>query len=250
MILLKHQTAAFAIAGVTNSTGAGGYDVYLLKVDYYGNELWSNTFGGSDWELGYSLKQTPDGGFIIAGETYSFGAGEKDVYLIRTDSDGNELWSKTFGGAEDDFGSEVIVNHDGGYTIVGETSSFGPGLEDMFLIRTNPVGDTIWTRALGDTTYDTGGSVCQGTDSRFVAVGTSDSPMVFGGKKDMWILKVDTLGTTIWERYFGGTEDEIGTSIHYVGTGNIAFSGYLVVGSNHSHLWYVSNSAGGFYSGQ
>jgi hypothetical protein len=129
----------FIIAGVTSSFGMGGRDVYLIKTDASGSEMWSKTFGGADQDYGYSVQQTDDSGFIIAGRTLSFGDGDGDAYLIKTDASGNELWSQTFGGAKDDNGYSVQQTKDGGFIIAGSTHSFGAGGWDVYLIYFKPL---------------------------------------------------------------------------------------------------------------
>ena len=113
----------------------GTHDVYLVKTDSQGSEEWSTTFGGSDFDIGSSLQETSDGGYIIAGHTLSFGAGEGDVYLVKTDSEGLEEWSTTFGGSELDGGSYVQETSDGGYIIAGTTNSSGAGGTDFYLVK-------------------------------------------------------------------------------------------------------------------
>lgn len=128
----------YIIAGRTKSFGAGDWDVYLIKTDPNGDTLWTKTYGGDGRDEGYSVHLTSDGGYIIAGLTASFGAGGEDVYLIRTDENGNVLWTKTYGGPEDDWACSVQETSDGGYMIAGCTKSFGAGLSDFYLIKTKP----------------------------------------------------------------------------------------------------------------
>ena len=165
-----HQTTdgGFIIVGVTSSFGAGKNDVYLIKTDKNGNEQWSKTFGGEEDDIGYSVQQTTDRGFIIVGSTKSSGAGENDVYLIKTDENGNEQWSKTFGGSDFDLGSSVQQTADGGYVIVGLTASFSSEWYIVYLIKTDENGNEQWYKTFGIQDDNWGLSVEQTADSGFI----------------------------------------------------------------------------------
>ncbi|MBC7238454.1 MAG: hypothetical protein H5T69_21645, partial [Chloroflexi bacterium] len=125
------------------------------------------TFGGTHWDAGRSVQQTRDGGYIIVGDTESFGQGEADVYLIKTDAKGKKLWERTFGGTKNDWGKSVQQTRDGGYIIVGYTESFGQGEADVYLIKTNAKGKKLWERTFGDTDWDAGFSVQQTRDGGY-----------------------------------------------------------------------------------
>lgn len=137
----------YIIAGSTYSYGKGGYDMYLIKVDQQGEEEWNRTFGGPLGDYAHSVQQTLDGGYIIAGQTGSIGAGNYDMYLIKTDSHGYEEWEKTYGGVEIDYAYSLQQTSDGGYILVGSTSSFNLSNHCVYLIKTGEDGNEEWSYA-------------------------------------------------------------------------------------------------------
>lgn len=214
----------YIIAGSTRSYGAGNSDVYLIKTDATGDTLWTKTFGGADYDYGNSVQQTTDGGYIIAGSTPPLDAGGAgDIWLIKTDSSGDTLWTKTYGGIHTDFGYSVQQTIDGGYIIVGYTNSFGAGNDDVWIIRTNSSGDTLWTKTFGGSYYDEGRSVQQTTDGGYIVVGSTNS---YGaGHYDIWLLRTDSSGDTLWTKTYGGIHQDFGYSVQQTTDG-----GYIVGG--------------------
>jgi hypothetical protein len=116
--------------------------------------LWTRTYGGGSYDEAYSVQQTADGGYIVAGYTESFGAGWEDFYLVKTNSSGEPLWTRTYGGSGGDCAYSVQQTTDGGYVVAGFTYSFGAGNADFYLVKTNSQGDTLWTRTYGGSSYD------------------------------------------------------------------------------------------------
>lgn len=166
--------SSFVTVGYTNSIGFGGYDVYLIKTDKIGNVVWQKTIGGADWDFAYSLQETTDGGFIVCGTTYSFGYGNADGYVIKTDAAGNVSWSKTYGGSNDDEFKSVIQTADGGYALTGYTKSYNDiDSGDVWVFKLDLNGDSLWSKYYGGSKEDFGRGIIQLQNSDlFVSGGT------------------------------------------------------------------------------
>ena len=216
----------FIITGYTRSYGAtSGRNVWLIKTDSFGSEQWNNTFGGNDDDEGQSVKQTSDGGYIIAGHTKSFGAGLNDVYLIKTDSLGNQLWTRTFGGSNDDEGYSVLQTADNGYLVAGATSSSGAGGRDVILVKTDSDGNLDWQKTLGGLSSDGAWDINYASDGGYILTGWtfSHGPGFLG---NAWLVKIDSLGNEQWNNAFGGTDVDRGYSVQQTYDGGYILTGY------------------------
>jgi hypothetical protein len=204
--------------------------------------LWSRTYGGSDDDRAHAIAQTVDGGYIVVGNTYSFGAGTSDVYLIRTDAEGDTLWTKTYGGADLDYGLSVIQTADGGFLIAGFTWSYGAGPTDAYLIKTDSDGDTLWTRVYGGYGYDGANDMVQTADGGYLIVGDT----YVGFTSDIYLIRTDANGDTLWTRTYGGSSSELSWSIIETCDG-----GYLIsamtgsYGSGGNDVYLVKITPGG-----
>ncbi len=138
--LVETSDGGYAIIGYTESFGAIEYDFLLVKTDGLGYIEWNKTYGGADLDFGLSIVATSDGGYAIAGSTSSFGAGNSDFWLIKTDSYGNVEWNQTYGGANYDSANALIATSDGGYAIVGSTQTIAGGT-DFWLVKTDAFGN-------------------------------------------------------------------------------------------------------------
>jgi hypothetical protein len=198
--------------------------LFLTKTDKNGDTLWTKIFGNNIGDVGYSVYQTSDGGYIIGGSTNSFGAGEDDIWLLKTNENGDTSWTKTFGGVTGEEGNSVQQTIDGGYIIVGYTDSFGAGEDDIWLIKTDENGDTLWTRTYGGSNDEEGFSVYQTTDGGYVIAGYTNS---FGaGAEDVWIIKTDSSGDTLWNKTLGGDNIDCAKSIRQTTDGGYIVTGY------------------------
>ncbi len=168
-------------------TSSGGVDVGLLKIDTDGDSIWAKTHGGTEIDLSYSIQETSDSGFIAIGTTESFGIGYRNVYMVKTDIDGDTLWTKTHG-IRFSQGHTIHLTPDGGYIFVGVLSSYGQNEMDVYLVKTNADGDMLWMRTYGGTDFDCGNSIQPTLDGGYIIAGYT---MSFGsGGQDVWLLKI------------------------------------------------------------
>ena len=235
----------FIICGYTKSYGAGGNDVFLVKTDSLGNELWNKVFGGASDEEGYSVLQTNDGGFLIAGATSSFGAGSRDIWLVKTDANGNLSWTKTIGGGSSDGARQINFTNDGGYIITGWTFSYGPGaVGNVWLVKTDSLGNMSWNKFFGGNDVDRGLSVQQTTDGGYVLTGYT--ALSSSTLDEMLLIKTDSIGNLQWQRTFGGSGRDYGNFVKQTFDNGFIVTGYtLSYGAGGDDLWIVRTDESG-----
>jgi len=219
----------YIMAGGTNSFGAGGSDFWVLKLNPFGGVAWQKTYGGTGDEGASSIQQTTDGGYIVAGETNSFGAGGRgDFWVLKLNPDGTVDWERTYGGESDDYAFAIRQTSDGGYIVAGVTYSFGTG-GDIMVLKLNPDGTVAWQKTYGGSDWDWAYSysIWQTTDGGYIVAGETKS---FGaGNTDILILKLDASGNIVWQRTYGGGGFESASPIQQTTDG-----GYIVAGRTDS----------------
>jgi len=189
----------------------GNSDVYLIKTDASGTVQWEKRLGGNQSDRAQSVQQTSDGGYILVGMTYSSGAGESDIYLIKTDTSGNKVWEKTFGKEKMDWGYSVRETSDGGYILAGITPvGFGrtspkgkqTQIVNIYVVKTDGAGNLVWEKKFGGEGNDVRGhSVKVTPDGGYIIAGTID--VGAQNANDCYLLKIDAGGRMLWEKSIG-----------------------------------------------
>ncbi|MCE3280517.1 MAG: hypothetical protein K0S44_2708 [Bacteroidetes bacterium] len=242
--------SGLVIAGYTNSVGFGGYDMFLVRTNKMGDTIWTKTFGGSNWDFAYSAQQTTDGGFIIAGSTYSYGEGNSDMYLVKTNSNGDTTWTKTFGGSNDDEAKSVKQTSDGGYIIAGTTKSYGDLNGDMYIVKTNVSGDTLWTYRFAGSLEDAAYDITE-TPSRYLVVGKTKSAASNFGNFQGYTIELSFSGNVLNNFDYGGSAEDGLNAVTYSSGGRFAVLGYTYsygggAGTNDYYL-FIHNPFNGYH---
>jgi hypothetical protein len=192
----------YIVAGCTNYSDSG-WNAWVLKLDSSGLIDWQKAYGGSGGDFLNSIQQTVEGGYIVAGSTYSFGAGNGDVWVLRLDSTGGVTWQKTYGGKADDSASSIQQTSDGGYIVAGTTNSFGAGGTDFWFLKLDSTGLVEWQEAYGGSGSDSASSVEQTSDGGYIVAGSTNS---FGaGGTDAWVVKLAVYGYIVWNASSGAS---------------------------------------------
>jgi len=232
----------YIVAGHTNSFGAG-YDAFLVKTDANGNIVWAKIYGGTDDDIAYSVQQTSDSGYIVAGVTLSFGTGGPDIFLIKTDANGNIVWTKTYRGTGWNEAYSVQQTSDGGYIVAGGKWSFGAGY-DALLVKTDANGNIQWAKTYGGTDYDIAFSVQQTSDGGYIVEGVTLSFGAGGG--DVFLIKTDADGNIIWAKTYGGTDLDWAFSVQQTSDGGYIVAGYTdSFGAGYGDIFLIKTDADG-----
>ena len=226
--LNKTSDGGYIIGGITRSFGSGGNDFWLIKTDSNGIEQWNHTYGGINSDTCHSVRQITDGGYILTGTTWNYGNGAADVWLIKTDSNGNLEWDKTFGGGNEDHGSDVLQTEDGGYIITGLTASYGSGSYDVWLIKTDSDGNKEWDKTFGSSIYEDSNRIHQTLDGGYIIIGGENVYHYWVG--NVLLIKTDSNGNEEWYHTIGGSSHDDGSSVKQTNDG-----GYIITGETASY---------------
>jgi hypothetical protein len=177
-------------------------DLVILKADQDGEVMWEKTMGGDRFDRANRIIATPDGNGLILGETRSFGAGDRDLYLVKLDLQGNALWSQTFGGEGEEMAFDILLTADGGMLLTGLTRSLGAGGSDIYLVRTDSQGQTVWSQVYGSQLDEEGYATLELADGGYLVLGA----LLHAGwdylsmDPDILLTRVDEQGNELWSR--------------------------------------------------
>jgi len=214
----------YIITGYTGTNASGYYDVWLIKTNEFGDTTWTRKYGGDYSDYGYDVMQLSDGGYVVVGNTSVIGGNYIDFYVIRTNSIGDTLWTQTYGGTGADYAYAIDITSDGGFIIAGDTQSFGTSQGGFYLIKTNAVGDTQWTAIYDNFEIDVCRDVKPTDDGGYILAGYTRSPGA--GEYDMYLIKVNSEGDTLWTKKYGDFLDEECYSVQLMSDGGFVMSGY------------------------
>jgi len=201
-------------------------DFYLVKTNEIGDTLWTKTYYKEYTDdFGLSVLQTNGNGFIIVGGTINYNEGTEDIALIKTDMNGDTLWTKTYGGTNTDYARSIIETNDNGYIICGSTYSFGNGGSDVYLIKIDSNGNQQWYKTFGGIYNEAGHCIYKTIDNGYIITGYS-SNNTLTSSADLYLIKIDEAGDTLWTRTYGGTQYDRGNSVQQTND-----NGYIVCGT-------------------
>lgn len=222
----------YVVVGTSSSAGVGRPDIWVIKIDGNGDEVWNKVFGTNKSDSGYSLCLTSDGGYAILGSSQ---ATPPETWVIKLDENGDEIWRQV----RERGGSRIIENSKDELLLAGNYVNPVSGDVDVLVIKLDKFGDELWSRTYGGTGNDTGADIIETTDGNYIVAGATTS---FGaGSADAWIIKTDENGNEIWAKSFGGPEVDTASSIIETSDGNYTFAGSTYsYGGGGRDIWVVT----------
>lgn len=244
--VLQTSDGGFIMCGNTKLSASGSRDAYIVRADAQGNQLWAKNYGGAGGENASSIIETSDGGFIFAGSTTSNGTDDFQIWIVKIDANGNEVWSKTHGGSEWEEAASISQTSDGGYILSGYTLSKGAGAKDAYLIKVNATGDVIWDKVFGDVHADEFTDAKETPDGGFIAVGYSVTFFSQQNQfRDLFIVKTNSSGDLVWSKLIGSVKNEGASSVRVTADGGFVISGFTDSYSKSNNIYLLKfNGAG------
>ena len=234
--VIQTSDGGYVVCGSSESYSNGKMDFLVYKLDASGQKQWRKNFGGYNEDDSCSIAQTSDGGFIVAGDTDSYGNGGMDFLVYRLDAGGQKLWRKTYGGIHDEGFGFISPTSDGGFVICGYSDSYSNGDDDFLVYKLSATGAKLWRKNYGGDMAEWAMSVRQTTDGGYVVAGWSNSyaapPLgrMVPANPDFLVYKLDAAGQKQWRKNFGGSESDRCYDIRQIHDG-----GFVVTGDSESY---------------
>ncbi len=234
----------YIVTGVTNNFGAGNIDAFIVKFDSTGSLLWSKTWGGTGDDGANAVIVVKDGGYVISGETRSFGSGSRDIFYAKFTVDGELSWSKTWGGSSHEYVGSLASTDDGGFVVAGKTSSYQDTISgDAFLAKFTSDGTLSWNKTWGGYSADSANRVIITADGGYVIAGQTYS---FGaGGYDAFLAKFTSDGTLLWNKTWGGSSFDVVNGITAATDGGYVIVGWTTLGAGVYDAFLVKFSSDG-----
>lgn len=246
--VIATSDGGYALFGYNGTVGPDSSDYLLIKTDENGNMEWNRTYAGPRFDMGSSLVEASDGGYVLAGYTNSFG-GLTDGWVVKTDEFGNMEWNKTYGGWNYDLINSIIASPDGGYVMVGNTDSSIDGDYDVWLIKIDEFGNVEWEQTYGRTPFQSFSdflrpcSLTRTSDGGYAIAANTKSTNGF----DLWLIKTDEFGVIEWNQTYVGTDDEQVLSVIQSSDGRYIMAGYTssYYSREYNYDFFVVKTEGG-----
>lgn len=219
-----NEVGALFVAGRTMSFGQGNWDLYVAKLRLNGVLKWANAYGKNNWDRAWAIRPESTR-VVVVGNSNSIGAGGQDALFVRLRGTNGDFkgFPKTYGGATLERGYSIEPTADGGFIIVGEATSFGPGDKDVYVIKTSERGKVIWAFTYGiQESNEVGRSIQQTSDGGYIVTGWTD----YYGNKKILVFKLNGAGGLVWSKIYGGFGNEIGRAVREDPDGNYIVTGW------------------------
>jgi len=228
--IIETKTGGFTLTGKTYSAGGDVEDVYVVTLDEKGNVLWTKTIAGKHDQSGNVIIQTKDGGYVLTGQAYSTDWSGEDVYVVKLDAQGNITWTKAIGGSDDEFGYSITQTNDDGYIITGAISSKEGEGENIYIVKLDASGNTVWNKTITGKPFAHGAAIVQNKDGSYTIGGYKAATADAHNKADhfdFYITKIDSTGNTIWDKTIGGAGSKSNYSMIQTSDGGYAITGAI-----------------------
>ncbi|MFX1254289.1 MAG: SBBP repeat-containing protein [Promethearchaeota archaeon] len=222
-IAIDSQDHVYTIGFTAESESMGEAEFILVAWDATGIQLWNRTYSGSDEDRGFGVAVDASGNIYTVGSTGLYSFYQSDLLLVKWDSEGNQIWNRTWGGFNNDQGYGIITDDKGNIYTVGQTYSFGAGGRDLLLLKWDAEGNVVWNRTWGGVSYDEARGITLGSDGSLYTAGRTDS---FSNSYDLVLIKWNTNGTKLWRRTWGGSERDYGMGVAIDENGDIYTAGH------------------------